>query len=97
MRLAALILAVLAWLYSCGGNNPQHYCALKWGPSTTPGVTYMVYRQVGGGTFTRFAPTAATNYVDSAVASGVRYSYYVTALDADGESTPTNTISLVVP
>ena len=69
--------------------NP--YVALLWNASTTPGVTYTIYRATGGG-----APAAikagltTTNYNDTTASPTTTYTYYVVAVNTAGSSAPSN-------
>jgi penicillin-binding protein 2A len=97
MKLTALVLALLSCMYPSGAAK-KHWIALKWIASTTPGVSYEVYRKPGGQTyFARYVATTMTSYLDTGVRPGQSYSYYVTAINSSGESAPSNTITLVVP
>jgi fibronectin type 3 domain-containing protein len=78
---------------------------LSWNPSSTPGVTYGVFRSTTGG-FTPSAQTllagatglTATTYVDSTVSGSATYYYIVQALASDGISTVnSNQASVTTP
>jgi hypothetical protein len=69
--------------------------SLTWGASRTPGVTYDVY----GSTTAGFAPSAAnrvvsglthTNDTVKGLTPGTTYYFVVTAINANGESAPSN-------
>jgi hypothetical protein len=73
-----------------GGNNQV---ALAWTDSTTPGVSYDVYRANAPHYLTYTKVNASpitdgagpgTSYVDAGVTNTVTYRYYVVAIDADG-------------
>jgi centrosomal CEP192-like protein/ASPM-SPD-2-Hydin domain-containing protein len=76
---------------------------LSWSaPSTTSGITgYNVYR--ASGTSSSYAKlnssvNSPASFMDSTVAAGTTYEYYVTSVDSTGtESTPSNTATVVVP
>jgi fibronectin type 3 domain-containing protein len=74
---------------------------LVWRQSEAPDLAgYIVYRKGATGDFVRLTakPIAATNYVDSAVASGQGYDYRVTAIDQTGnESAPSAEVHVAVP
>jgi hypothetical protein len=57
---------------------------------------YKVYRRLAGGSsFTLLASVVAgtTSYADSAITAGQSYTYHVTALNAVGESAPSNDVT----
>lgn len=74
---------------------------LVWRQSEAPDLGgYIVYRRSGKGDFVRLTakPITATNYVDTAVASGQGYDYRVTAIDQTGnESAPSAEVHVAVP
>lgn len=77
-----------AGLTATGGNAKV---SLVWGASSTA-VSYRVKRASSGGPYVEIASElTATSYVDGAVTNGVAYSYVVTAVNAAGESAPSNT------
>ena len=62
-----------------------HQVTLNWNASTTPSVTYNVYRgRVSGGPYSQINPSAVTalSYVDTSVAAGQAYYYVVTAVSS---------------
>jgi hypothetical protein len=71
--------------------------SLSWTASTdNVGVTgYQVYRSSSAtGPFSQLATTTATTYVDTGLASGAKWYYYVTATDAAGNvSAPSSTVN----
>lgn len=77
----------------------SHWVALGWTASSTPGVSYNVYRQLQSGgacgapsstTYTRLntSPVGSTAYndTDASLVAGDTYCYSATAVDAAGES-----------
>lgn len=96
--LLLILLAGLAFAQS-------HSVTLNWVASTTPGVTYNVYKLTGAcpaGTPTGFAiinssPITALTYSDTAVVAGATYCYYGTAVLNGAESGPSNTAAGAVP
>lgn len=67
--------------YYTGGH-----VVLTWAASAKA-TSYNVYRAItGGGTFTNIANAPTTNYSDGAIVNGGTYYYYVTAVNAYGES-----------
>lgn len=75
-----------------------HAAALSWTASTTPNVTYNVYRAAAStGPFTtplNAAPITGTSYTDTTVQAGQTYYYVVTAVASGGQesafSSPTS-------
>jgi hypothetical protein len=76
-----------------------HSVALAWNASSTPGVTYNLYRgATQGGPYTRIASAlSALNATDSAVSSATTYYYVIRAQNGGGESTSSNEIKAVIP
>ncbi len=75
---------------------------LQWQPSSSSGVIgYYVYRStVSGGPYTKLVGSlvAGTSYSDSNVSTGTEYYYVVTAVGADGVTSPYSTqIGISVP
>ena len=84
------------------GTGTSHSVSLTWTASASTGVVgYYVYRgAASGGPYTKLNATAvaATNYTDSAVASGQTYYYVATAVDGTGtESVYSASVPAVVP
>ena len=80
------------------GTASNTEVALKW--NSVPGATgYRVKRATSsGGVYTTIATNApATNHVDVTVTNGVTFYYIITALNAYGESAPSNLASVPVP
>jgi hypothetical protein len=69
--------------------------ALSWTASSTPGVTYRVYRQPSG-TSPYASGVTGTTYSDANVVSGTSYTYWVTAFNGVSESDPSNQATLTV-
>ncbi len=57
-------------------------------------IGYRLYRTPGTGTTVLLASLIGTGYIDTSVLTGVNYTYMVTALNAFGEGSPSNTIVL---
>ena len=74
---------------------------LVWRQSEAPDLAgYIVFRKGAKGDWVRLTakPIAATNYVDTTVASGQGYDYRVTAIDLTGnESAPSAEVHVAVP
>jgi hypothetical protein len=81
------------------GTSVAHSVDLNWGPSTTPSVTYRVYRSnTSGGPYTLLGSSgSALTYTDNAVLSGLTYFYVVTAVNAGGESGYSNQAQAIIP
>ncbi len=82
-----------------GSGTIAHSVTLNWVASTTPGVTYNVYRRSTSGTYS--SPLASsistTSYTDSTVQSGQTYYYVVTAANSGGESARSNEAPAAIP
>ena len=80
-----------------------HSVTLNWTPSTSPGVSYHVYRSTTpGGPYTKLTaagPVAAAGYKDTSVTAGQTYFYTTTAIDPATalESTRSNEASAAIP
>ncbi len=57
-------------------------------------IGYRLYRTPGTGTTILLASLTGTGYIDDSVLNGVNYTYMVTALNAFGEGSPSNTMML---
>jgi hypothetical protein len=90
--------AALGGTCALGGH---HSVTLNWTLSTTPNVSYVVYRSAAsGGPYTKLASTAlnTASYVDNGIAAGQTYYYVTTAVDGSGnESVVSNEASAVIP
>ncbi|HVW08647.1 MAG TPA: beta-propeller fold lactonase family protein [Bryobacteraceae bacterium] len=79
----------------------SHQATLNWIASTTPSVTYNVYRgSQSGGPYSKInpAPVVPLTYVDTAVTAGQTYYYVVTAVASSGlESGYSNEASGTIP
>lgn len=87
-------------LEKAGASAPQHTVSLSWKASTTPGVTYNVYRRglQGDPAKINSDPICTTSYVDSSVQPGQTYFYVIKAANEKGrESAPSNEIRAVIP
>jgi fibronectin type 3 domain-containing protein len=71
------------------GKVNSRKCKLTW-TAVTGAVTYNVYRDgIPIKTLIK-----ATSYTDAAVTHGTTYSYYVYAVDVDGQGNPSNEVDL---
>ena len=78
-------------MFSCNASSvpapvpmarPYRVVNLKWNPSPTEGVTYRMYRNTNGGTFTLLASLlSTTSYSDSTIQRKKTYCYEVTAFN----------------
>ena len=82
-----------------GSGTVSHSVVLNWVASTTPSVTYNVYRSPTSGVYS--SPLAssgtATSYTDPSVQSGQTYYYVVTAVNSGGESARSNEVPAAIP
>lgn len=78
-----------------------HTVLLQWSASSTPGVTYNVFRgtsQGGEGTTPiNTSSVSGTTYRDANVNSGTNYFYTVEAVDSNGSSAPSNEAEASIP
>jgi hypothetical protein len=77
-----------------------HSVNLNWVASTTPSVSYKVYRgTISGGPYTFLSSAGTTiSFTDTNVQSGITYYYVVTALDSsNNESVYSNQAQGVIP
>jgi hypothetical protein len=68
-----------------------HSASLSWTASTSPNVTYNIYRSMtSGGPYTKLNSSliATTTYLDTTVQAGQTYYYVVTAVDASNNESP---------
>jgi hypothetical protein len=86
---------------------PPHTVKLTWVASTTPGVTYNIYRvtestreleqlnkdPVTGLTY----PVTGLTFTDRNPVNNEKYTYYVTAVGPTGESAPSNLATVTIP
>lgn len=106
--LAILLLAASAWAqvttrghisaraHSIPGPSHNWSIYLWWTPSTTPGVTYNIYRgTVSGGPYQKVTNTTNTGtYVDANVGHHFTFFYVVTAFDGTNESVNSNEVQV---
>ena len=79
-----------------------HSVALGWEASTTPNVTYNIYRSNTSGAYstTPLASVSGTSYTDYAVQAGQTYFYVVKAVDStdpNNLSSPSNEAVAIIP
>jgi fibronectin type 3 domain-containing protein len=111
MKYTATILLLIA-LTGCGGVTSsdssapsvstanQHAVTLRWNASTTPSVTYNIYRGTQTlGPYSQIArQIASLSYEDADVSQGVLYFYVVTAADSlNQESAFSNEATALIP
>jgi fibronectin type 3 domain-containing protein len=80
----------------------SHSATTSWVASTTPAVTYNVYRGTGACTTSPSMSIVAgsispTTYADTTVLAGTSYCYYVKALKSGLESTASNSVTAIIP
>lgn len=76
---------------SLNARNRVGYISLVWHASSTPGVTYNVYRGTSSGGETLYARgVSGLSYDDRGAVRQQRYYYYVTAVNSAGESARSN-------
>jgi fibronectin type 3 domain-containing protein len=104
MKLFALLLFASAALAQCPPPTPgsPHVC-LTWVASTTPSVTYNVYRATvsKGENYSaplNSSPIGTLSFYDTTVALGTNYFYTVAAVGSGGAlSTPSQEVSALIP
>lgn len=79
-----------------------HGVTLQWGASSTPNVTYNVYRgAAAAGPFSKITNVSGLTYSDSAIQAGQTYYYVLTAVDVSGNesaySTPAAQANIPTP
>jgi hypothetical protein len=86
-------------LSGTGATTTSHSVSLSWGASTTPSVTYNLYRSVSSGAGYALVASALTalTYTDTTVVSGTTYYYVVTAFDGTNESAYSNQATAAIP
>ena len=102
---AAVLLFLVAPLV-----HAQHSVGLSWTPGTPPPTdpvtSYNIYRGTTSGAETFLAavsassltfPCATACFTDGSVANGTLYFYYVTAVNIDGESSPSSEVTAAIP
>lgn len=79
---------------------PQHTVKLTWVASTTPGVSYNIYRRTEStGKFEQLNTTPITGltFTDQHAANGETYTYYATAVSGSTESARSNPATAAIP
>src|SRR5665213_2951597 len=79
-------------------DSMVHSVSLTWSASSTPSVSYSVYRATASGAYSTPLATgiSALAYTDAAVNVGTTYFYTVTAVDSSGESAKSNEVVAAV-
>ena len=106
--LLALLLSVTWFLVTSGITaaprllmfRPAPAVKLNWIASTTPGVTYNVYRVTESSGKTEklnTAPISELSFTDRHPMDGEKYTYYVTAVAGTTESAHSNSAKAVIP
>jgi fibronectin type 3 domain-containing protein len=80
-------------------SSSAHSVALAFTASTTPSVSYKIYRSTSsGGPYTNLASgLAAPSFTDAGVQAGTTYYYVATAFNNNGESAYSNQAVAVIP
>jgi hypothetical protein len=85
---------------ACSAGN-LHTATLSWVASTTPNVSYNIYRSsTAGGPYTKIGsvPVGVVSYIDSLALAGEIYFYVVRAVDStNSESANSNEVQAGVP
>lgn len=76
-----------------------HSITLSWSaPASGAPTSYNIKRSTTKGSETQVGTSSATSYVDTAnLVEGTTYFYVVTAVNAGGESGPSNEVTALVP
>lgn len=77
-----------------------HQATLNWDAPTTgdPAQSYDIRRStVQTGPFTSVGTSTTTSFIDTDVVAGTTYYYEVDAVNAAGESTPSNEVTVTIP
>ncbi|QNI33470.1 choice-of-anchor D domain-containing protein [Alloacidobacterium dinghuense] len=89
---------------SMSGTGTKSQVSLSWGApsgSSDPVAGYHIYRATGSSasySLLNSSIESQTSYMDSTVAAGTSYSYYVKSVDSSGhESAASNSINVAVP
>src|ERR1700751_2810980 len=105
----ALLLSVTWFLVTSGisaaprlllGRAPSHSVKLTWVASTTPGVTYNIYRvteSTGKVEKLNSAPITGLTFTDPHPVNGEKYTYYATAVAGTAESARSNPAKATIP
>jgi fibronectin type 3 domain-containing protein len=84
-----------------GTGAVAHSVSLSWAASTTPSVTYNVYRATTSGGYSSTPIASAvpgTTYTDTTVLAGQTYFYVTKAVNSSGTlSTASNEAQAIVP
>jgi hypothetical protein len=85
---------------ACSAGNP-HTATLSWTASTTPNVSYNIYRSsTAGGPYTKVGSVGVgvVSYIDTQALAGQTYFYVVRAVDSTNtESANSNQVQAGVP
>jgi fibronectin type 3 domain-containing protein len=97
-----LVLALVALSTGAMANTPgRKSVLLSWTASTTPGVTYNIYRDtiagVCAGVVTPYGTSTTNSFVDTNVTLGTTYFYNVSAVGSGGESACDGEVTAQVP
>jgi len=106
--IVALLLSVTWFLVTSGITaaprlllfKPSHSVKLTWVDSTTPGVSYNIYRVTEStGKLEKLnpAPITGLTFTDLHPANGEKYTYYATAVAGTAESARSNPAAVTIP
>jgi len=106
--IVALLLSVTWFLVTSGITaaprlllfKPSHSVKLTWVASTTPGVSYNIYRVTEStGKLEKLnpAPITGLTFTDLHPANGEKYTYYATAVAGTAESARSNPAAVTIP
>ena len=91
---------ILLFLVSALAAQTTHSVSLNWGASSTPSVTYNVYRSTTSGSGysqINVSPVTGLTFTDSQVSNGATYFYVVRSFDGTSESANSNEAKAVIP
>lgn len=98
--IAVVCLAVMMCFAEVASAQTAHSTALIWNASTTPNVTYNVYRSTTSGSGysqINVSPVTGLTFTDSQVSNGTTYFYVVRSFDGTSESVNSNQVTAVIP
>lgn len=84
---------------SCSSTTGAHTVVLSWTTSTTPGVTYNVYRATTSGGYTtplNSTSLSTTSFSDCTVAPGQTYYYVIRSVDGSGNQSANSSETIAV-
>lgn len=99
MKKLVMVLMAIMVMASWASAQSGHSVALSWVASTTPSVSYRVFRStVSGGPYSQISGNvSALTFTDSIVSNGATYFYVVRSFDGTVESADSNEVKAVIP